>query len=76
MSNWFTERRIDWIVESITIFGFINREHIGKKFRVSTPQASADLREAQQRFPSLMIYDKRQKRYVLESSKPQEPFDD
>lgn len=44
--TWFTEHRLAWIKESVEIFGFINREHIQKKFGISTPQASYDLREA------------------------------
>jgi len=61
--TWFTEHRLAWIKESVEIFGFINREHIQKKFGVSTPQASYDLREAQARWPNLVIYNKSSKRY-------------
>lgn len=63
-SNWFLERRIEWIAESLRIFGFINRAHIERKFFVSTPQASADLKEFQRRFPEAIQYDRRGKRYV------------
>jgi len=61
--TWFTDHRLAWIKESVEIFGFINREHIQKKFGVSTPQASYDLREAQARWPNLVIYNKSAKRY-------------
>jgi hypothetical protein len=64
MSNWFTETRVAWIKESVDIFGFINRTHIIKKFGVSTPQASIDLREAMRRWPALLAYDKSEKRYL------------
>jgi Fic family protein len=43
MSNWFARHRQEWISETVRIFGFINREHIERKFGVSTPQASADI---------------------------------
>lgn len=61
--NWFAETRLAWIRESIEIFGFLNREHVMKKFGVSTPQASCDLRAAQQRWPDLMTYNTSAKRY-------------
>ncbi|WP_448952189.1 hypothetical protein [Labrys neptuniae] len=64
MSRWFAEQRLEWIRESVRIFGFINREHIEKKFGVSTPQASYDIREAMKRWPNLMRYDSSAKRYV------------
>lgn len=62
--TWFVETRLAWIKESVEIFGFINREHIQKKFGVSTPQASVDIREALSRWPNLMAYDKSLKQYV------------
>ena len=64
MADWFVRYRHDWIAESVRIFGFINRCHIMAKFDVSMPQASADIRETMKRFPGLMEYNKRTKRYV------------
>jgi hypothetical protein len=63
--NWFTEQRQKWIAETIGIFGFINREHIQRKFGVSTPQASYDLKEFQRRNPGAVTYDIHRKRYVV-----------
>jgi ribosomal protein L7/L12 len=40
MSDWFIRHRQDWIKETLQVFGFINREHLERKFGVSTPQAS------------------------------------
>lgn len=68
MSTWFVETRLAWIRESAEIFGFINREHIVRKFGVSAPQASIDLRAVQDRWPGLLAYDKSSKRYVLRGS--------
>ena len=65
VSDWFHNHRLEWIRETVHIFGFINREHIERKFRVSTPQASKDLRCAMERWPLLMKYDTSEKRYVL-----------
>lgn len=63
MSTWFKQHRLVWIRESVLIFGFINREHIEKKFGVSTPQASLDLSDAMKEWPRLMKYDSSAKRY-------------
>lgn len=68
MSAWFVETRLAWIKESVEIFGFINREHIMKKFGISTPQASVDIREALKRWPDLMSYDKSAKQYVSQTA--------
>ena len=61
--NWFCEQRQQWIAETVSIFGFINREHIVKKFGISVPQASLDLQEFQRRFPDRVRYNKCAKRY-------------
>jgi hypothetical protein len=62
--NWFAQHRQEWIAETLHVFGFINREHIRRKFGVSTPQASADLREYQRANPGAITYDTSGKRYV------------
>jgi hypothetical protein len=63
MSNWFQNQRIAWIKESVEIFGFIQREHVQKKFGISTPQASADIGDCMAENPNLMVYNKSAKRY-------------
>jgi hypothetical protein len=68
VSNWFAETRIDWIVESVDIFGFINRDHVKRKFWVSTPQASSDIAIVMERHPDLMVYNASTKRYELKDS--------
>ena len=64
MSDWFREQRLAWIKESVQIFGFINREHIVRKFGVSVPQASIDLRDFQEANPGMISYDKSAKQYL------------
>jgi len=61
--NWFCIKRQEWIAETVRVFGFINREHIARKFDVSIPQASMDLREFQKGNPGLITYNKTTKRY-------------
>jgi hypothetical protein len=31
---WFEQQRMDWIAETLRIFGFINREHLMRKFGI------------------------------------------
>lgn len=62
-ATWFIEARMEWIRESVTIFGFINLHHIMRKFGVSEPQAAQDLGRAQRRWPKLVQYNASTKRY-------------
>lgn len=61
--SWFVNHRQEWISEIVRIFGFINREHLQKKFDISTPQASLDLRLFQERNPGRIEYNRAAKRY-------------
>lgn len=61
--NWFTDQRQRWIAEMLGIYGFINREHIMRKFGISMPQASGDLQGFQKRNPGAMSYNATTKRY-------------
>lgn len=71
MARWFERQRLEWISETLRVFGFINREHLERKFGISTPQASADLAAFRRAFPDRMNYDPSSKRYVANpDSKP------
>jgi len=61
--NWFRQHRMDWIAETLRIFGYINREHIERKFGLSTPQASKDLNDFQKLYPGKAEYNLSEKRY-------------
>jgi hypothetical protein len=63
--RWFERHRQEWIAETLRVFGFINREHIERKFGVSTPQASTDLQTFQRLHPNEIIYNKSAKRYEV-----------
>jgi hypothetical protein len=67
--RWFKQQRMDWIAETLRIFGFINREHIKRKFGLSTPQASIDMNNFQKLYPGITRYDVKTKRYVLTETK-------
>lgn len=64
--RWFEQHRQDWIAETIRVFGWINRCHIERKFGLSTPQASLDLKKFMANNPGRIIYDKSAKQYVRE----------
>lgn len=65
---WFQEIRLDWIKESLEIFGAIRRQHVMKKFRISAGQAAVDFRVAKERWPGLMEYDTSAKTYRVKDA--------
>lgn len=60
---------MEWIAETLRIFGFINREHLVRKFGVSIPQASTDLNRFARLNPKAMAYDTSAKRYVAREAR-------
>ena len=62
--NWFQRQRYEWIGETLFVFGFINRDHLMRKFRISQPQASLDLRHYVSRNGSQIRYDTHRKCYI------------
>lgn len=62
--NWFVRKRLDWIEEMLGVYGFINREHLQKKFDISPQAASKDLTSFIDLRPGLMRYDVKKKCYV------------
>lgn len=45
------------------IYGFINRQHLQRKFEISTPQASADLQRFIETHPGVLTYNHSSKRF-------------
>lgn len=66
--RWFKNHRMEWIAESLRVYGFINREHIMKKFGLSMPQASKDLNDFQKLHPCSITYDGSAKKYVADGN--------
>lgn len=62
--RWYEQQRMDWIAETLRVFGFINRLHLQRKFGISTPQASLDLQRFAAEHPDAMRYDTSRKCYV------------
>lgn len=63
-NGWFARQRMEWITETLRVFGFIGRPHLQRKFGISLPQASLDLTAFQRRYPGVLRYDSSLKRYV------------
>lgn len=68
--RWFEQQPMSWIAETLRIFGFINREHLERKFGISTPQASKDLQRFQKLFPSACAYNLTAHHYESKRPKP------
>ena len=64
--NWFQQHRLEWIADMLFVYGFINRQHLVRKFGISEPQAALDFKLFQSRHQGRMRYDKRTKRYVVQ----------
>lgn len=62
-ARWFESQRIAFIAEMLHIYGFINREHLMRKFGISQPQASKDLQSFQRNSAGSMTYNVKTKRY-------------
>ena len=63
MSKWFENQRVAFIAEMLNIYGFINREHLMRKFGISRPQASKDLQEYKAHSSGSVFYNLSRKRY-------------
>lgn len=50
---WAKAYRLAWIADTIRVYGFMNREHVERKFGISTPQASQDMQEAMRANPAI-----------------------
>ena len=61
--RWYEQHRQEWIAEMLSIYGFINREHIMRKFGVSLPQASTDLGKYERAHQDSVFYNRSSKRY-------------
>ena len=65
MSQWFKDRRQEFIAATFKQFGQINRQDLVRQFGISTPQASADIAAFLASDPPHVTYDVSAKVYVL-----------
>jgi hypothetical protein len=63
-SDWFRQRRMCFINDAIIIYGYINRIHLMRKFRLSKQAAARDLSAFAKSNPQLVRYDGHFKCYV------------
>jgi hypothetical protein len=68
--TWCRQHRIEWIGEMLEVYGFINREHLRRKFRISTPQASYDLSDFRRLYPDKVEYNPGLKQYNAVGRQP------
>jgi hypothetical protein len=61
--NWCQQYRLTWIREALAVYGFVNRDHLRRKFGISRPQASADLAQFARLHPKLIRYNRQARRY-------------
>ena len=61
--DWFKQQRQAWIAETLRVFGYLRREHIQRKFGISTAQASLDIADFLKENPDAMSYDRSAKLY-------------
>lgn len=64
--SWCEQQRQLWIADMLAVYGFINREHLQRKFGISQPQASKDLQTFARAHPHAMQYDLTRKTYVAQ----------
>lgn len=66
MSQWFKNRRQEFIHTTFKQFGQIRRADLMREFDISSPLASLDIREFLESKPPFVRYDVSAKMYVLE----------
>ena len=62
--NWYHSEKMRWMKEMLEVYGFINREHLMRKFKISNGQAAIDFRKFDESHGALWRYDIRKRAYV------------
>ncbi len=65
MSQWFKNRRQEFIAASLRQFGQVRRQDLMREFDISPPQASNDIAAFMAAQPSFAVYDVSAKTYVI-----------
>ena len=65
MSQWFKDRRQEFIAATLRQFGQLRRADLIREFGISVPQASLDIAEFLAANPPFVTYDVSAKMYVL-----------
>lgn len=62
-SNWAQTQRLQFLEACLLTNGQVNRSNLMRKFQISMPQASIDLRKYQEQAPQNMVYDRGKRTY-------------
>jgi DeoR/GlpR family transcriptional regulator of sugar metabolism len=66
MSQWFKQRRQEFIAATLRQFGQVRRADLVREFDISVPQASNDIAEFLSASPANVRYDVSAKAYIME----------
>ncbi|MET0438279.1 MAG: hypothetical protein ABW043_12385 [Devosia sp.] len=66
MSQWFKDRRQEFIAATLRQFGQVRRADLVREFDISVPQASMDIATFLASAPPFVRYDVSAKAYILE----------
>lgn len=69
MSQWFKDRRQEFIAATLRQFGQIRRQDLVREFEISVPQASNDIAAFLETKPPHVRYDVSAKMYIVEDEK-------
>ena len=62
--NWYHSEKMRWMKEMLEVYGFINRIHLMRKFKISNGQAAIDFRKFDELHGALWRYDNCMRAYV------------
>lgn len=65
MSGYFIKIRMDWMHESLRVYGYINRSHVMTKFGGSNGNAALDFKKFLKMYPGFCTYNTKTLRYEL-----------
>lgn len=65
MSQWFKDRRQEFIAATLRQFGQIRRSDLVREFGISVPLASSDISTFLENKPENVVYDVRLKAYII-----------
>ena len=65
MSKYFINLRLEWMHESLRVYGYINRSHLMTKYGQSNGNSALDFKAFHERYPGFCEYNPKTKRYEL-----------
>ena len=65
MSKYFINLQLEWMHESLRVYGYINRSHLMTKYGQSNANSALDLKAFHERYPGFCKYNTVTMRYEL-----------